>query len=516
MALSENRYLALSLLLLAFMLSHAVKQKWGSATDVWEHIAAAREMAAHPFDPRHPMLPVDAPHQFFTPYTLLVAMIVKLTGWHVLTAFGTFGILNLGLVLFGLHRFVRALGGDNDVAFYTLLFTLFLWGVDTWFYSGFLHFNVIAHVLSYPSTFALGLTLVVLTMQARFLKSGDLRLQIGIMAAGVVVLLSHPITFTFFAIGCLSMVALRSARRWEALVATTLALMAAGALAMIWPYFSIYDLLLGGSPEVEGAYRNAVDAANHELYNQVLRRILPALVVVPFVVIRLRDWRRDPLALMAAGLAAAYAYGWAFDFGSLGRSLSFLLLVGVTILAQELVKVQKDLADLGSAASSARRWVRVTVGVFVLIGMFNLRNGFEVLPDRLVADLPYEWIHNEIGFTRFDDFQFVERNHARYPVVLSDLYTSLEVPTFGSRSVSFARAQPFVDTSERSADLGRFFAAESSGTERRAILDRYDVGLLILTQEHLEDEADVYEPMLALGRVVASNDRFVFVDVSGR
>jgi hypothetical protein len=495
------------------MLSHAVKQKWGSATDVWEHIAAARELAAHPFHPQHPMLPVDAPHQFFTPYTLFVAMMMKITGWHVLTAFGTVGILNLGLVLLGLHRFVRALGGGTDVAFYTLLFTLFLWGSDAWFYSGFLHFNVIAHVLSYPSTFALGLTLLVFTVQARFLENGDPRLLMGIIAAGVVVLLSHPITFIFFAIGCLSLIGLRSTRRQHALVATLLALMAVGALALIWPYFSIYDLLFGGSPMVEGAYREAVAAANHELYNQVLHRILPALLVVPFVVTRLRDWRRDPLALMAAGLAALYGLGWAYDVGSSGRSLSFLLLVGVMILAQELVKAQHALAELGSSVSPVRRWIRATVALFVLIGMFNLRNGFEVLPDRFVADMPYEWIHNEIGFTRFEDFQFVEHNHARYRVVLSDLYTSLEVPAFGSRTVAFARAQPFVDTRARSADLDRFFAEDTSETERRAIIDRYRVGLLILTREHLEAEPDVYEPMLDLGREVAANDRFVFVHV---
>lgn len=512
--LSRNPYVSLSLTLGALMVSHTVKQKWGSGTDVWEHIAAVRELAAHPFDPQHPMLPLDAPHQFFTPYSLFVAMVMKLTGWHVLVAFGVVGLLNLTLVLFGLHRFVGAVGGSSDVAFYALLFTLFLWGGDAWFYSGFLHFNVIAQVLSYPSTFALGLTLLSLSAQARFLRTGDHRLLAGIVVAGVVVVVSHPITFVFFSVGAVALaVTLRPTRPAPAVAATGAALAAAGALALAWPYFSLYDLLVGGSAEIEGAYRRAVDGANSELYVQVVRRTLPALVAVPFVVGRLRGWRRDPLALMAIGLGAVYWYGFAFDVGSFARSLTFLHLVTVTILAQELVKTQKSLPALGDSAGLARRWIHVTAGVFVVMGMFNLRNGLEVLPDRLVADVPYEWLHNEVGFTRFDDFAYLERNHDRHPVVLSDIYTSLEVPAFGSDTVAFARAQPFVDTRQRSADLERFFSAGASAADRRDIIERYDVTLLVVTQERLIHEPDLHQPMLDLGRVVATNDRFVFVEV---
>jgi hypothetical protein len=512
--LSERRYETLAGVLVVLMLSHTLKQKWGSGIDVWEHIAAARELAAHPLHPHHPLLPLDAPHQFFTPYTLVLALVVRLTGWHVLTAFAVAGLANFALVLYGIRRFVHALGGSDAVAFYTLVFTVFLWGSEAWFYSGFLHFDVLAHVLSYPSTFAFGLSLVALTLQVRFLDTGRLRYLGGIVAAGVVVLVSHPITFAFLVIGTLSLaVGKRPVRSVRAVADTGAALGAAGALAMLWPYFSVYDLLVGGS-EVTRSYRAAVDGANHELYAKAIQRLLLALVAIPFVIARVRRGRNDPLALMALGLAAVYAYGWVYNVGSFSRSLTFLHFVSVTILAEELVRAQGMLAHLGTAAAPARRFVAVFVAALVAMGVFNLRNGFKVLPDSMVSDLPYEWAHDQVGFTRFDDFRFLEEHHDDYPVVIADVYTSLEVPAFGSRTVAFARVQPFVDTNERSADLGRFFSPDATEADRRAIIRRYHARLVIVTTEQLRDKPDDYEPVVALGRVVECNHRFVFIEIT--
>jgi hypothetical protein len=187
--------------------------------------------------------------------------------------------------------------------------------------------------------------------------------------------------------------------------------------------------------------------------------------------------------------------------------------VGTIIVGQELVKAHESLAGLRSSVAAARRWIYVSTAVLLAMGVVNLRNGFSVLPDRLIEDVPYNWLHNEVGFTRFEDYEFLEENHDRYEVVLSDIYTSLEVPAFGSRVVSAARAQPFADTRERSGDLERFFAPNASSEDRRSIIDRYDVSLLIITQERLRNEPEHHKPMLELGRVVSSNDRFVFVEV---
>jgi hypothetical protein len=119
-----------------------------------------------------------------------------------------------------------------------------------------------------------------------------------------------------------------------------------------------------------------------------------------------------------------------------------------------------------------------------------------------------------VGFTRFDDFRFLEEHHDDYPVVIADVYTSLEVPAFGSRTVAFARVQPFVDTNERSADLGRFFSPDATEADRRAIIRRYHARLVIVTTEQLRDKPDDYEPVVALGRVVECNHRFVFIEIT--
>ena len=44
------------------------------STDMWEHVAVVRELIAHPFDPRHPLVLSDAAHPGFSPYTVVLGV----------------------------------------------------------------------------------------------------------------------------------------------------------------------------------------------------------------------------------------------------------------------------------------------------------------------------------------------------------------------------------------------------------------------------------------------------------
>jgi hypothetical protein len=148
----RHRYLLLSSVLVALMTSQTLNQQW--STDFWEHGAVVRELATHLLHPRHPLLPVDATHPYFSPYTVAVGALAKLLGMGPVGALSVAAVLNLVLFLVGFRLFVARLAANPLAPFSALLFTLVLWGVSPWRWSGFLNLNSLGFGLPYPSMFA--------------------------------------------------------------------------------------------------------------------------------------------------------------------------------------------------------------------------------------------------------------------------------------------------------------------------------------------------------------------------
>ncbi|HEX2046837.1 MAG TPA: hypothetical protein VHF27_03675 [Acidimicrobiales bacterium] len=508
----EHRYLVLCAVVLLFMVSYLAKNTWAGAVDIWEHAAAARELAERPFDPRHPLLSgVDRPHQFFSPYHLAIGLSARVTGVSVVTAFSVAAIANLILLFVGLRLFVQGLGLRPHTDFWALLFMLFLWGPGAWIFSGFHHFDVLALVVSYPSIFVKGLVFISFWAHLKYLRSAAPRWLLPTLAVSAVVLLAHPVNAIALGIGVLALTWTADVeRRDRALVLTVATLALSLLLAMLWPYYSLYGLLFGEATE---GFRTAGDVGDRDMYVDVVKRLCLALVVVPFLFRRLERWRSDPLALMFVGLLAAYGYGYFTEDWSYGRLIAQVQIVAAIILADERARVGEMAMALGEAGRPILRWIQVTTAALVLAGVFFLRNGFDVLPERIMEDVPYHWVHGYVDPVKLSDFSYLARNHKSHPVVISDPYTSLEVPTFGSKVVDAARAQAFVVTADRGQDLGRFYDPASSQDVRREVIAKYDVSLLIVAVVDLNNDPTKFRPLLELGREVARNQRFVFVDL---
>ncbi|MDQ6728594.1 MAG: hypothetical protein M3066_20905 [Actinomycetota bacterium] len=557
--LLDRRYLVLSGVLVVVMVSYLFKHTWPGAVDIWEHAAAARELGAHPLHPDHPLLAIRAPHQYFSPYLLVVGLMSRFTGLTIVETLDIWGVVNLVMILVGLRLFVTRLIDRRHVDFYALVFMLFLWGPGAWFFSGFLHFDIIAFVLTYPSTFVKGLVFLSLWAHLHYLETDDRRWLLPTLVISFVVILTHPIDQAFLAVGLVALTFTRgeaetgtrgeaetgtrgeaetgtrgeaeTGTRGEAetgtrgdtgadtrariarrrrLVLTVGTVAVAFGLALLWPYMSVWQILFGAGAE---AYRNAFKAADHDLYVNILARCGLALIVIPFVVRRSPNWRRDPLVLMFLGTLALYVYGLLADDSTFGRLISSVQVVGAIILADERTKVGEAAAEMGPAGLPLLRWVQYTTLAIVVAGMFFLKNGFIVLPDRWMEHVPYGWSHSYVDNVKISDFDFLAKNAKTYPVVMSDLYTSLEIPTFGPKVVDFARAQAFVDTTERGNDLARFYDVSSSVEIRRAILDKYHVAMIVVPIKELTNEPARHQPLIDMGRVVSRNSRFVFVDV---
>lgn len=509
--LLDRRYLVLCGVLVAVMVSYLAKRTWPGAVDIWEHAAAARELGARPLGPGHPLLALDRPHQYFSPYLLVVGLMSRVTGLSVVDTLNVWAVVNLVLLMVSLRLFVTKLIDRRHVDFYALLFVLFLWGPGPWFFSGFLHFDIIAFVLTYPSTFVKGLVFLSLWAHLHYLETDNPRWLLPTLAMSSVVILTHPVDQVFLTVGLVALTFTHEGTRRDRRLALTLVTVgAAFAGALLWPYMSLWHMLFGAGAE---GYRNAFKAADRDLYVDVLARCGLALIVLPFVARRLGNWRRDPLVVMFMGTLLFYLYGLVADDATFGRLISSLQVVGALVLADERTRAGDAAAALGPPGLPLLRWVQLTTLAIVVAGMFFLKNGFVVLPGWLIKDAPYGWVHSYVDNVKISDFDFLERAHRTYPVVISDLYTSLEIPAFGPKVVNAARAQAFVDTTERGSDLSRFYDPSSSIETRRAIIAKYDVSLIVVPVKELTDEPAKHQPLVDMGRVVSRNKRFVFVDV---
>ena len=82
--------------------------------DFWEHSAVVHELLRNPFRPDHPLLPIDAPHVFISPYAYLVAGAAALLHLTSVDALILFGILNFCLFIHALKFFIASILNTKD------------------------------------------------------------------------------------------------------------------------------------------------------------------------------------------------------------------------------------------------------------------------------------------------------------------------------------------------------------------------------------------------------------------
>ena len=201
--LSRHRYAFLSAAVALLMVVQSSKRLWTG--DFWEHAAVVRELATNPVSPRHPQILSDAPHAFYSPYTVFAGWVSRATGLDSFRTLAVLGMANLALLLSALWVFSVALLRRREAAFYVLLFTLVLWGRQAWDCSGFFHLHVLGYVLPYPSTFAAALALFAASGYCRMLRTGNHLWLIPVALAGLIVALTHPPTFIFFCVCAFSL-----------------------------------------------------------------------------------------------------------------------------------------------------------------------------------------------------------------------------------------------------------------------------------------------------------------------
>jgi alpha-1,6-mannosyltransferase len=343
------RYLVLATTVTVFGAIQTLNGQW--STDMWEHVAVVRRLIDDPFHTTPPLTLLD------TPYTVTLGALGHILGVNAVTILSVAAIANLVLLIVGLRLFVVEATANRRGPFWALVFLLLLWGFSPYRFSGFFNLNSIGFVLPYPSTFATAIALLTLTAALRGLRERRPLLLIAVVAGTGSVVLVHPITGAWLVIGLLA-VGISRARVRADWVWLGAAIAVGLALTLLWPYYSILDLLRDTS---------SYDAANKAMYDDVLIRLFPAVIGVLVIWRRFRTDRRDLLAVMLAGGLAIYAYGYVRDEYSYGRSLALVVLVLDVAAADGVGRL-----EAGFRWSRASGWLRAGVGALAALLVFGL------------------------------------------------------------------------------------------------------------------------------------------------
>ncbi|MFI6880055.1 hypothetical protein ACIBL6_42095 [Streptomyces sp. NPDC050400] len=448
---------SVAVLVLVLLVGVVVRLPW--AGDLGMHAATIERLRHDLLDPGDPLVAADAPSPYYTPWTLLLGCVAKVTGFGVFMVLRIAALVSLGVLLTGVWAFVGTFldrAADRwrqaTVVSLVLLCLVLLWGTLLFNWSGFLGLNSLALTVSYPSTFALG---AAFWLWALLRRAGTWWHFVGAGVLWAVILLSHQFTGVVASLGALAMVL--GARPWPAR-ATWLRLaagLAVGVLLLVcWPYYRFFALFgVGG---LEGIHRS--------LYRDLLARFWLA-GLVGGAALALRWWRdrRDPLVLFCLFGCVVFAAGGVSGHWSWGRVLPAVLIPAQVAAGLEVFCAPR------SAVRAAFGWVvavALAVGAWAQSGTLGYVLPRSVLPPPVTANYRepwpgYQWI---TPWVKYGD------------VVLAKTFPARQIPAYGAYTVAPGYPDLFLgDEGARDAAVRTYFAAGSSRAERVEVLRRYGV-----------------------------------------
>lgn len=488
---SGYAYMLLSGFVLLLVLSHIYNQRF--AADFWQHSAVVRELSLHPWSPEHPNYPVDAVHEFYGPYALMLGLFSRISGLDSITTLSLMGVVNLCLLLYCLRLFCLKLTSSELTAFFTLLFTLVLWGYNPWMFSQFYHLAAIGDTALFPCCFAAALTFFVWAKYIDVVNRGNITSSIYLCILLAVVLLSHPPTGIIMYVGLLSLfLGLRTHWIDKHTVFFVMIIFGSILLSVLWPYYKLTDLLFLGR-----------DSQHHDgnrwMYIHIFRNTFAAFSGVPFLFARLKQKRRDPIFIMALLLIVLYIFGYISHKYVLGRlipAIVFCLHFSLADWYGGVIKKVTSRQSLKLLEKATLFFITALIVIFV-IGFFSV-GIYRYRPTRE---------------STYSSYLFLKDYATRQDVILSDPRTSHLVPSFAGKVVATWYPQTFVeDDDERHKDVNRFFEQATDNSDRISIINKYKVDFVLLDRR-ISSIKSIEDDIKNIGRVAYSSETFLLIDV---
>ena len=514
--LTAQRFQILFLLLLLQVVAFCTQGIW--VEDFWEHSAAVNAFIHSPLDPGHPQLAVLAPHPFLNPYTFFVAQVARFFNLDAITALSGFGVLNFCLFCYGLHAFVASLqigneptdtnykrvdvshspiaspvdsiertaSNNNTIAFYSLLFILFLWGGKPWPYSGFFNYQIYLMNLPYPSTFVGGLSLLGLAINAQHQRTPGYTYLAILIAITSISLLTHPLTAQFLLIGFVAQTFTPRTKVGKNKSATTVSLkesvfvpflkiaiisIVSLVLAMLWPFYPILELFQSAG--------KAYDISNGDMYFHFLTRTWPFILLAPIFLWMLVMPQLRALLIIFVATTSIYILGYLTERYSFGRIISYTIICIQIACAVAAFRFE---GWVQRAAPVAARLGQRTIGIALIIAaspwLLDSAN-------RLMTATNSLWLGRTVSNQiTYKEYLFLRNHIDSGSVVFANIEASWLAPSFGAKVVAVDHTVAFItDLENRQQDVITFFRQQTELQERKALLKKYKAVYLLIDKK---------------------------------
>jgi len=478
--------------------------------DYWEHTAALTEWMRDLLAPGNPHVADQSGSARYIPSFLVLAALGRAVDLGPIELMAINALVNYGLIVVGIYLFATSYFRNPWAPAVLFLVLLSGWGVP-WIWSNLYELRSFFVTASYPSTTAFGLSLIALWITLGFMR-GRLPFfaSLGVLLLmSALVFVTHALTGVFAIVSC-CLLALAEHEEPISLRALLIAVMGGGALlAELWPFFSVWDVILASSEELDdrtwqpfAGISGMLERARsgvwfHMFYDprQVLVSLGPALLGIPvcgwLLVKRQHRFIVAGLVIMLLPMALNVFFQVALAHRFLLYAVFFMHLA-LTWLVLEAF----------SNWSAGRRERRVTIkqriSVFIAscallsLAVFHsgllmadheglhldhrlqLVNKRRVLPDTMSVPELYSALTDPIP---------------ENAVVIGDGRLTWPLPTFRGKAVSLPANHEnslLLDQFDRVAAEKTFLAASTQAAKRRAIVDRYGVTHVLINTERTE------------------------------
>jgi hypothetical protein len=487
--------LILSAALIILQLALIVNQSWSG--DYWEHRAVIHELMQHGIYAKHPILKLNVPHQFFSPYAFLLASVANLFHISSKSILDFAAIANLIFFFTAVYLLVILFldNYNNRYKAFTLLLcsVLFFNGTMAPLYSGYFHIKILLFVTSYPSTFCFNCAVLSAYLFRQALMP-SCRWRVLFYAAQLfllwMILLTHPLTF--IVVGILKITVFINAVQFNKIVTAGQIIKAVSVslllvvfsfiVASLWPLYPFYSLMKYVNPG------NEFHLSSLELYVHPFHQFYPFILIIPLCFFKFNSLRKDaalPVAFILCIIIAAYGFiSGSYGFG---RIISLLLILGSVFCVKYFLelKTQKQKFFIGLL------WLLLAVP-YTHSAVKHLYKIAPVTHDEYVrrkAPQSFSFTSHQM---RFHKLYFLRAYLIKEEVVLAERSISLFLPAMGVKVVATYYPTYWIkDISQRQEAAEQFFKPSATNTQRKQILQQYEVNYVLLTPDSKEIEFQI-------------------------
>ena len=500
--LINHRLYLLFLIILFKITIHATNGIW--VDDFWEHAADVRAFMKNPFNPGHPQFITTDPHVFLNPYTFIVALFSLSVGTDQIIGLALFSIINYCLFFGGLYLFISTIDNKNkkDICFFTFLLILFLHGENPWQFSGFFNYQILLSVMPLPSTFVAGLAFISFYLNDLRLKNSLHYLFIPLLVISCISILSHPLTAIFLFTGLLAQSLVEG--RLSSLISFVILFFLTIIISSLWPFFSIVHLMFAGG--------NTYHALNVKLYYEILEKIWPSLIFIPFIFSIFLDKKYRILLFILVILTSIYVFGYLFHKYAFGRTISFIMIIINIAISVLIIKYETKLKYF-----NRNIYFLFQLSFLILLVILNA-SWFKDSTQRALS------IANSIRIGRpvfneisFSNYSFLKHHIGQNDLIIADLNSSWIIPAFSGKVIATMLPAALVkDVETRTNDMVTFFNSHTSAEIRCNIILKYKPKFLFLLNPpdpNFESLNNQFGPNNS-GIIIYKNLKFTLIEIN--